>query len=308
MKYDIEKAKTQSGSMTTTPTKLAPSELITGLPSNVTPQSDRQRQEQMKAQEDLRANMTDRLKGVTAKIKSKQLEIDNEQKGKNNSLKLNRLNQEMTTLRSEAGKIKQQAIADSGIKARQTKNLAGQLTNNVKEILKPQQPPKPIPQPTALNQKQRAAMEMFNQVQANKRARQSLPKPIQRPPQQKPPQTQQKPDKRTQFRDVMNTTSLSTTPDMTPKKTIRTRKAKRLPTGDIAYGKGTPPKVRRIPQGSIKPDKQPKQMSRRVKEILQRGKEQGGIALRNPNEPRTTRIRRKNPNEPRTGRIRRRTQ
>lgn len=279
MKYDIEKAKTQSGSMATTPTKLTPSELITGLPSNVTPQSDRQRQEQMKAQEDLRANMTDRLKGVTAKIKSKQLEIDNEQKGKNNSLKLNRLNQEMTTLRSEAGKIKQQAIADSGIKARQTKNLAGQLTNNVKEILKPQQPPKP------------------QQTSQQK----PLPKPIQRPPQQKP-------DKRTQFRDVMNTTSLSTTPDMTPKKTIRRRKAKRLPTGDIAYGKGTPPKVRRIPQESIKPDKQPKQMSRRVKEVLQRGKEQGGIALRNPNEPRTTRIRRKNPNEPRTGRIRRKTQ
>ena len=79
---------------------------------------------------------------------------------------------------------------------------------------------------------------------------------------------------------------------MTPKKTIR--RVRRSPTGDTLYPKGTPAKVKKIPQGNIKPDKQPKQMSRRVKEVLQRGKEQGGIALRNPNEPRTTRIRRKN--------------
>ena len=287
MNYDIEKAKTLSGTMSTTPTKLTPSELLTGLPSNVTPQASREKQERMKIKEDLKANLADRLKVMTNKIKSKQLEIDNEARGKNNPLKLNRLNQDMNQLRSEAGRVKTEVIAESGIKERQTANLAGQQ--------KPQQ--------TQQKPQQKPQQTQPKPIQQQTQQQKPLPKPIRRPV-----GTSSKPDKRTQFRDVKNTTTLSTTPDMTPKKTIRRKKVKRSPTGNILYPEGTPAKVQKIPQENIKSDKQPKQMSRRVKEVLQRGKKQGGIALRNPNEPRTTRIRRKNPNEPRTGRIRRKTQ
>jgi hypothetical protein len=107
-----------------------------------------------------------------------------------------------------------------------------------------------------------------------------------------------------QFKDVMNPPQLSTTPQMTPKKKIR--RAKRLPTGDIAYSRGTPAKVQKIPQGNIRPDTEPQPMSRRVKEVLQRGKERGGVALRSEVPQRTSRFRRRNPNEQTTQRVRRR--
>jgi len=278
----ILKAKTVSGSMATTPTKLTPSQLITGLPSNVTPQADRKKQEQMKAQEDLRVNLADKLKDITSRMKSKQLEIDNEQRARNNPLKLNRLNQEMTQLRSEAGKIRQQVISDSGIKAGQAASLAGKTKSNrnVKNENKLSKPPQP-PQPPKQQPKQ-------------------LPKPIRRPLQQP------KPDKRTTFTDVKNAPSLTTTPQMAPQKTIRRRKAKRLPTGDIAYARGTPAKVQRIPQGNIRPDAEPQPMSRTVKEVLRRGKERGGVALRSEVPQRTSRFRRRNPNEQTTRRVQRR--
>ena len=111
--------------------------------------------------------------------------------------------------------------------------------------------------------------------------------------------------KRNQFKDVMNPPKLSTTPEMTPKKTIKRRKAKRLPTGDVAYARGTPAKVQKIPQGNIRPDTEPQQMSRRVRQVLQRGKERGGVALRSEVPQRTSRFRRRNPNEQTTQRVRR---
>ena len=112
--------------------------------------------------------------------------------------------------------------------------------------------------------------------------------------------------KRNQFKDVMNPPKLSTTPEMTPEKKIR--RAKRLPTGDVAYSKGTPAKVQKIPQGNIRPDTEPQPMSRRVKEVLQRGKERGGVALRSEVPQRTGRFRRRNLNEQTTRRVRRKPQ
>ena len=115
----------------------------------------------------------------------------------------------------------------------------------------------------------------------------------------------QQQSKMNQFKNVMNPPQLSTTPQTTPEKTIRRRKAKRLPTGDVAYSRGTPAKVQKIPQGNIRADTEPQPMSRGVKQILQRGRKQGGLALRSEVPQTTGRFRRRNPNEPTTRRVQR---
>lgn len=111
--------------------------------------------------------------------------------------------------------------------------------------------------------------------------------------------------KMNQFKNVMNPPKLSTTPQITPEKTIRRKKAKRLPTGDVAYSRGTPAKVQKIPQENIRPDTEPQPMSRNVRQILQRGKKRGGVALRSEVPQTTGRFRRRNPNEPTTRRVQR---
>jgi hypothetical protein len=136
----IHKAKTQSGQMITGADRLAPSELITGKLSNVVPQIDPQREREMRSKENLKANLDARMKQVNAEIKSKQLEIDNETRGQNNQLKLNRLGKDMNILREKATKIKQQVMMDSGKKQRQ----AAGLSNNVKQILQNQGTKTPV--------------------------------------------------------------------------------------------------------------------------------------------------------------------
>ena len=128
----IHKAKTQSGQMITGADRLAPKSLLTDLPSSVPPQIDSQREREMRSKENLKANLDARMKQVNANIKSKQLEIDNETRGKNNQLKLDRLGKDMNILRGQASKIEQQNLMNSGKKLRQ----AAALSNNVKNILR----------------------------------------------------------------------------------------------------------------------------------------------------------------------------
>ncbi len=130
----IHKAKTQSGQMITGADRLAPKPLLTGLPSSVPPQIDQQRERAMRSKENLKANLDARMKQVNADIKSKQLEIDNETRGQNNQLKLNRLGKDMNILREKATKMERQVMMDSGKKQRQ----AAALSNNVKNILRTQ--------------------------------------------------------------------------------------------------------------------------------------------------------------------------
>ena len=130
----IHKAKTQSGQMITGADRLAPKPLLTGLPSSVPPQIDPQRERAMRSKENLKANLDARMKQVNADIKSKQLEIDNETRGQNNQLKLNRLGKDMNILREKATKMQRQVMMDSGKKQRQ----AAGLSNNVKNILRTQ--------------------------------------------------------------------------------------------------------------------------------------------------------------------------
>ena len=143
----IHKAKTiRQETASKTGNRLVPTDLLTNLPSQILPQLDKERERTMRTNEQLRANLDARMKQINSQIKSKQLEIDNEKRGQNNQLKLNRLGKDMNILREKASKIKRQVMIDSGKKQRLAGKLArdGGLSQNVKGILQNQGTKTPV--------------------------------------------------------------------------------------------------------------------------------------------------------------------
>lgn len=150
----IHKAKTVSGTASKTGNRLAPTSLLntTGLPSASldVPSLDENVNRQRKLEDQIRRNIEAETKNVRDKIAEQQYLIQQEKRGEriladgtkantvNNAAYIRARNNEIKRLNKEKGRIEAGVRQKSGLKQRQTANLARNtdLTENVKGILR----------------------------------------------------------------------------------------------------------------------------------------------------------------------------